>query len=255
MVGVTGSIPVLPTSYAVRWHGLLREHTVRAAISLSLFVCFACSGPLFASVAGTSAGVTTTGGNSTDPSAEVQQQSSGFVQQNQQPNAPKPGATTAILGAPPQAGQAGASGAQNGNKANATIVNGVPVAVTPAAPPPPPPMYESAMHRIERHSDATPTVIASGPPGAVRKQEPAKAAEPTPMPTPAPAPAVKPNTVTPARTDVLPTPAERVVAPPVVGGGRGEAPDGLTFYSGTAIAGALLAFAFATYLRMGRSET
>jgi hypothetical protein len=114
------------------------------------------------------------------------------------------------------------------------------------------------MHRLDRHADAEPTVVASGPPGAVHKQEPAEAAKPAvPKPLPAPVPAAPspPNTVTAARVDVgAQTQPEHIVAP-VVGGGRGEAPDGFTFYSGSAIASALLAFAFATYLRIGRSET
>jgi len=142
-------------------------------------------------------------------------------------------------------------------------VNGVPVAVVaPApvvAPPPPPPNYESTMRRLDRHTDATPTVIASGPPGAVRKPDsavPPKAEEPKPA-RPTPAPAVSaPANAAPARAEnatVQQTPPERV-APPAVTGGRGEAPDGFTFYSGVSIAGALLAFAFATFLRMGRSD-
>ena len=237
---------------------------MRTAIPLSLFVvCFACSGPLWAGVGATSSGVTTTVGNSTDPSAEVQQQSSGFVQQNQQQNTPTPGAGTATSGATSQAGQAGTNGAQNGDRANTAGVNGVAVVApppAPATPPPPPPVYESTMRRLDRHSDAAPTVVASGPPGAVRKHDPAdsakpaKPAAPTPKPAPTPTAPPPPNTVTPARADASPTPPERVTAP-VVSGGRGEAPDGFTFYSGISIAGALLAFAFATYLRMGRSET
>jgi len=236
---------------------------VRAAIPLSLFVCFACSGPLWAGVGATNAGVTTTVGNSTDPSAEVQQQSSGFVQQNQQQNTPTPGGAVTASGATAaQGGQAGANGAQNGDRTNTAGVNGVAVVVpppAPAVPPPPPPVYESAMRHLDRHVDATPTVVASGPPGAVRKQDPAestkKPAAPTPKPAPTPAAAPPPTPVTAARVDTAQKPPERVAAPAVVSGGRGEAPDGFTFYSGVSIAGALLAFAFATYLRMGRSET
>jgi hypothetical protein len=238
------------------------NHAMRTSMRFQIFFLCLLAGSFstaaFASVGASSAGVSTTGGNSTDPSAEVQQQSSGFVQQNQQQNTRTPGAT-ASGAATPQAGQAGAS-AQNG-KANTTIVNGVPVAVpaaAPAAPPPPPPVYESAMHRLDRHTEATPTVIASGPPGAVRKQEAVEPPKPTvAKPAPVPVPAVTPpsNTVTPARVDVAAQIQPEHIAAPVIGGGRGEAPDGFTFYSGSAIASALLAFAFATYLRIGRSET
>jgi hypothetical protein len=50
------------------------------------------------------------------------------------------------------------------------------------------------------------------------------------------------------------TPAERIIVPPAVTGGRGAAPDGFTFYSGITIAGALLAFGFFTFMRIGRNE-
>jgi len=215
-----------------------------------------------AGVGQTSSGVTTTGGqNPNDPSADVQQQSSGFVQQNQQQQNATPGATgSAPAVATAQGGPTAAAGAQNGNKTDPALVNGVPVAVPPAAPavpPPPPPVYESTMRRLDRHTDTTPTVVASGPPGAVRKQDPAEPAKPAHPPTPTPAPVVKvaPNTPAVTRTETATVAAapERLT-PPAITGGRGEAPDGFTFYSGVSIAGALLAFAFATYLRMGRSE-
>jgi hypothetical protein len=102
------------------------------------------------------------------------------------------------------------------------------------------------------------TVEASGPAGAVRKddaQPAVKSAEPVPS-----------AATTPAQAHAAPAPAgPRVTAPavdvppqhitlPAITGGRGEAPDGFTFYSGLTIAGALLAFAFATFVRMGRNE-
>lgn len=223
------------------------------------------SAQTFAGVGQTSAGVTTTTGNQNDPSAEVQQQSSGFVQQNQQlANAPTPGAATSASGAAAaQNGQAGAAGVtQNGNKANAAIVNGAPAAVSVpapvAAPPPPPPNYESTMRRLDRRTDTppTPTVIASGPPDAVRKPDSTQPPKP-PQPKLAPAPAVSASVsaVAAGRTEnATAQAASEHVVPPAVSGGRGEAPDGFTFYSGISIAGALFAFAFATFLRMGRND-
>lgn len=115
------------------------------------------------------------------------------------------------------------------------------------------------MRRIERHNDApppapAPTVVASGPPGAVRKHDPAE--EPVPAPAKSGAPVVSKsppagNSTAPARTDI----AEPVPPPaPAVTGGRGEAPDGFTFFSGLTVAGGLIAFAFMTFLRIGRSE-
>jgi hypothetical protein len=234
--------------------------TVRPTFFCLVLIAAVTSPPAFANAGATSAGVTTTTGNSTDPSADVQSQSAGFVQQNQQlQNAQSPNGAAAtsstVAGAVAPVGATGAGNASDADAAQQAQAAGT-AAAAPAVPPPPPPTYESTMRRLDRRAEAAPasapTVIASGPPGAVRKQEPAEPAKSRSAPAPAPSTSATPpvaNTAT-GRTDDV----EHVRLAPVVSGGRGEAPDGFTFFSGVTIAGALLAFAFATYLRMGRSE-
>jgi hypothetical protein len=235
------------------------------------FLCLSLSAALgfgtqaLANAGATSAGVTTSGGNQNEPSADVEAQSSGFVQQNQQlPNAQSPGGAALPAGvnavAPGAAAQSGAanrdgsnSGAKDGSTASATAV-----AAPPATPPPPPPVYESAMHRVERPPPMT--VEASGPRGAVQKHDDEPMPDNNPEPKPEPAPKVVPakpvaaNVAARAPAPAIVPPAERIAAPPAVVGGRGEAPDGFTFYSGVTIAGALLAFGFLMFVRIGRNE-
>ena len=217
-----------------------------------------------AGVGGTSAGVTTTVGNSNEPSADVQAQSAGFVQQNQQAQQGGQSVSGVVLpvGAVPDPAKVAADKSAAATTGKSTDASGAEAVVAvPAAPPPPPPVYESTMRRLEkRNAPATPpptTVEASGPPGAVRKndgQPAVKLEEPVPVAA-APAQAqAKPAASAPrVPTPVVEASPERIT-PPAVTGGRGEAPDGFTFYSGVTIAGALLAFALATFLRIGRNE-
>jgi hypothetical protein len=215
------------------------------------------SGSLFANAGVTSADVTTTVGNSTDPSPDVQSQSAGFVQQNQQlQNGATPNGTTATSAIVATTATSGTPSAGNAGNADATQQGQAGAAAAPAAAPAPPPTYESTMRRLDRRNDIAPTVVASGPPGAVRKPESAEPAKPV-SPEPAAAPASTSTNAPAAQANnaAIESRAERILQPPAVTGGRAAAPDGFTFYSGLTVAGALLAFAFATFLRIGRSET
>lgn len=242
---------------------------MRCSTSAILFLTTVAFAPAaIAGVAGTSAGVTTTIGNSNEPSADVQAQSAGFVQKNQQAQQGGQSVSAVVLpvGAAPDPTQAAAdksAAALAGKSIDGRDASGAAaVSAAPETAPPPPPVYESTMRRLEkRNAPATPpptTVEASGPPGAVRKddgQAAVKLEEPVPTPAAAPAQAqAKPAASAPrVPTPVVEASPERIT-PPAVTGGRGEAPDGFTFYSGVTIAGALLAFALATFLRIGRNE-
>lgn len=261
MVGVTGSIPVLPTTSTLRYRHLIAGTTVRRFI---LLVClcagFACTACAFAGVGTTSAGVTTV--NPNNPSTDVQQQSSGFVAANQQAqNAANGGivlpngvAGTAQTGQN-AAGNAGANGAQAGQPGGsaAAAEHAPPAVPPPPPPPPPPPTYESRMRPV------TPAIVVAPAPA-----QPATPAAPAPKPVQVlekPAqPAVKPAVVPAPNANRVPPiekkqdePAPAVMADP--GGGHGAAPDGYTFWFGLLIAGALLALAAVTYLRIQRGET
>jgi hypothetical protein len=72
------------------------------------------------------------------------------------------------------------------------------------------------------------------------------AVKPAVVPAPSPSPA-------PSAEKKQDEPALALAADP--GGGRGAAPDGYTFWFGLLIAGALLALAAVTYLRIQRGET
>jgi hypothetical protein len=231
-----------------------------------LFICcllacaFVTEAP--ANVGATSAGVTTTTGGQNDPSSEVQQQSSGFVQQNQQmPNAQGPNGMALPAGAANTDPTAKGSPSENkASAANGAGVSATPPAVpaTPPPPPPPPPIYESTMRRIERRAD-TAKAPASTPPAVVvpssKPQEKVTATAPVEKVPAPPAPTVKPAPAeTRVKTSLADNSSERVATPPAVTGGRGAAPDGVTFFSGIAIAGALLAFGFFTFVRIGRNE-
>lgn len=243
---------------------------MRCSIFAALFLSsLALFGSAFAGVGATSAGVTTTVGNSNEPSPDVQAQSSGFVQQNQQlqsgstPNgtASSPGtAVVATSAAVPGATNSATNAASAGTSADAA--QPAQPNVAPAAPPAQAPSYESTMRPLGKRnapSEATPppmTVEVSGPAGAVRKGDAPPTVKPAGSAAPATAPP-RPAATAPAAARVTPPateiPPERIT-PPAVTGGRGEAPDGFTFYSGVTIAGALLAFALATFMRMGRNE-
>lgn len=233
----------------------------RFVLQLSLCAGFACAAPAHAGVGTTSAGVTTTDPNA--PSANVQQQSAGFVAANQQL---QNGATSGIAlpgGAAGGAAQTGKNAARNADSKGAqtgqtdgqgTAAEHAAPAV-PAAPPPPPPTYESKMRPI----NPPPAIAAaSTPPHPAASAPPAQA--PVHVPTQAPPSAAKPpampvanrNHAFPAeKSDAADAPA--ATADP--GGGRGAAPDGYTFWFGLLIAGALLALAAVTYLRIQRGET
>jgi hypothetical protein len=236
----------------------------RSILAVVLLSTVAFSSSAFAGVGATSAGVTTTVGNTNEPSPDVQAQSSGFVQQNQQlqsgstPNSAGSSAGTTVIAT--SAAIPGATGAAANTTNNADAAQAAQPNAAPAAPPAQAPSYESTMRRLDKHDapgGATPpmTVEASGPAGAVRKPDAQPAVKPAgPAPAanstrPAPAAAAGPR-VSPPAVDI---PPERIT-PPAITGGRGETPDGFTFYSGVTIAGALLAFALATFVRMGRNE-
>lgn len=242
---------------------------MRCSTSAVLFLSTVAFAPAaIAGVAGTSAGVTTTIGNSNEPSADVQAQSAGFVQKNQQAQQGGQSVSAVVLpvGAAPDPTQAAAdktAAAFAGKSIDGRDASGAAVTAAPETAPPPPPVYESTMRRLEkRNAPATPpptTVEASGPPGAVRKDDgqPAVKME-EPVAAAAAAPAAQAQSKPAASAPRVPTPVVEAspehITPPAVTGGRGAAPDGFTFYSGVTIAGALLAFALATFMRIGRNE-
>lgn len=237
-------------------------------------VCLA-SVPALAGVGGTSAGVTTNiPGQSTDPSADVQAQSAGFVQQNQQL---QNGATPIGIAVPASAsgtaaGQGNAAGSPTDvnskqKPGGADPANAQPVA--PPPPPPPPPTYVSVVKHLapqtpDTNSASGTAVIASVPiastvvpppaPSAQEKADPSSAAI-------APIPVAPPRAaINRARADAADVNAEKTAATDhavttrAITGGRGEAPDGFAFYTGLGIALLLLAVALATYLRTQRDE-
>jgi pyruvate/2-oxoglutarate dehydrogenase complex dihydrolipoamide acyltransferase (E2) component len=213
------------------------------------------SAQALAGVGASSSGVTTSTGDSTDPSADVQSQSSSFVQQNQQlsPNGTTPSGVVLSGGGVATQGTPAGSAAAGGSPGNGQPAQ----AAAPPAPPPPPPVYESAMRRLDRRNPEPPpmTVEASGPPGTARKSDATERAVSAPAaPSPAaPAPAKTPPIAARANP-AADSSSQHTIAPPPVTGGRGAAPEGLTFYSGLTIAGALLAFGFVTFMRIGRNE-
>ena len=235
------------------------------------FASLALSPLVAAGVHGSGGGVTTTVGNPdpTTPSAEVQSQSSGFVQQNQQlANAGAAGTQAAGDAAPSgtkgQAANPGAAGTSPGGDASTRGADGKPGApgtpgapaaapAPPAAPPAPPPDYVSVVRHLNRQPpDKAQDADAAGEPARTEADKPQ--AEPTPAAAATPP---KPATPTPPRPNRAAADAdkhaapERLPAPPAASGGRGAAPDGYTFYVGLILAGALLAFAASIYLRTG----
>jgi hypothetical protein len=209
--------------------------------------------PVLANVGATSASVTST--DPTNPSSDVQQQSAGFVAQNQQlQNAPNgivlPGTATGAAANGAAAGKAKDENAKDG------AANGTAAAQKPAPPPPPPPTYVSNIRPLNPVAESTasepaPNAKAETPSAAtatvsvVKPAVPPMQRKPPQVPQIAVAPKPRPA-VAPVRE--APAPA----ADP--GGGRGAASDGYTFYFGLAIAAALLALALVTFLRIGRGE-
>jgi hypothetical protein len=224
-------------------------------VYLWLCVACACAASAFAGVGTTSAGVTTT--DPTNPSANVEQQSSGFVAANQQAQNGAAGgiALPAGVAGSAQPGQAGASNTTAGaaHDGSKTAAEHAAPAAPPPPPPPPPPTYESRIKPV-----ASAPVVA---PATAPTAQPAASAAPAPKPVhapenpeakPAPVPASNQNRVTSVeKKQDEPMPAS--TADP--GGGRGAAPDGYTFWFGLLVAGALFALAAVTWLRIQRGET
>jgi hypothetical protein len=252
------------------------------AFALRHFVLIAgclAAAPALAGVGATSSGVSSTvGTQGTNASPEVQQQSAGFVQQNQQlQEGQNPIAPNGIVvpGGVANAATGGAKGAPNsantdakGNPADAANAQ----AAAPVTPPPPPPTYVSAVKHLtpSQATAGTPaTTVAVVPvavptPPAVTPDAAAKA-DPSPAPSKVAAPAPPPAAV--ANAPVANNPAdtstaanakvgatERGAETGVISGGRGPAPDGYTFYVGFGIALLLLAIAFAAYLSSQKDE-
>ena len=256
MVGVTGSIPVLPTNPTLRYPQFSAGTAVRRiALYLSVCVGFACAACAFANAGSTSSSVTTVDPNS--PSTNVQQQSSGFVAANQQAqNAAAggialPGAAGATQAGQTAVGNADAKGTQSGQTGEHAAAAEPHAA--PAAPPPPPPTYESKMRPVNPAKVPAPAPsqpAASAPPVQNLAHAPTRSVGP-PI-KPAVFPATSPQHAPPVeKKQDEPAPA----APADPGGGRGEAPDGYTFWLGLLVAGALLALAAVTYLRIQHGET
>ena len=225
----------------------------RFALYFSLCAGFACATSAFAGVGTTSAGVTTVDPN--NPSTDVQQQSSGFVAANQQAqNAANggivlpSGVAGTVQASQNAAGSANAGGAQAGESGTATE-HAAPA--VPPPPPPPPPTYESRMRplgptTVVQPTPAPPAAVAAPVQKPVRTPEkPAEKAQAQP----ALMPAANHNRAAPVEKK-QDEPMPLAAADP--GGGRGAAPDGYTFWFGLLIAGALLALAAVTYLRIQR---
>ena len=225
--------------------------------SLLLLAGFALAAPALAGVGATSAGVTTNIPNQdpTQPSANVQDQSAGFVQQNQQLlNGTSPTGITLPGGVSGSTGgQANASHDPNSPTAAAEHRAGADPhapAAAPAAPPPPPPTYVSVIKPVTKtQAPDEPADVATNPARAV-------AAKPAITDRPAPKPAVAAKPPLPVRSTPAVEPPDATITPPAAStGGRGVAPDGFIFYAGTGIALALLAFAFSLFLRIGKDES
>ncbi len=222
----------------------------------------------FAHVGATSAGVTTSVPDPTQPSTNVQQQSSSFVRSNAQlavgvnNDAATAGThgtartgTTGVAGTRANSADSGTPGQDQARKENGGKP-GEPAAkkAPPPAPPPPPPIYKSVIRPI---SPANPGPAQSAPPPAPSEQaSPPGTQQPPATPPPAPvrrASSMQRKPVAHKNPDKA-AGAIKVPAYQADTSGRGDAPDGYTFPLGLLIAGLLLAFGLSTYLRIGRSE-
>ncbi len=246
-------------------------HTI-AVRHFILIASLLAATPALAGVGGTSSGVTSTVGiQGTNASPEVQQQSAGFVQQNQQLQDAQNGASpNGIVMPGGGANAAGARGAANGaNAANPANPEsgekGAPgsAPATPPPPPPPPPTYVSVVKHLTPGSDsadpagttaAPVTVVAPATPATTVMPAQAKADSlPAPAKVTAPPPvAGAPSTATENAEKI--GASERTAETGVVSGGRGPAPDGYTFYVGFGIALLLLVIAFGAYLSSQKDE-
>ncbi len=234
------------------------------------FLLLAAASQVYAGVGATGSGVTTTVPTS-DPTAAtqaVQEQSSNFAQQNQ--------ALASTNGVTGTTGTIGAAGTAGGTKpgqpgTGAVDANGKPIdpnnpsadpkaanqkPAAPAAPPAPPPEYVSNIKKVDRSAvvaDVAPVAVAStekkvgtnaktpvaeiDPSAVTAPGMQLQSAAQKPVPRPAEEPAER-------------TGAERVTPGTGSSGGSGSAPDSYAFYIGLIVAGALLAFAAAMFLRV-----
>lgn len=224
---------------------------------------FALTAPALAGVGATSAGVTTNIPNQdpTQPSANVQEQSSGFVQQNQQlqngglaTGITLPGGATGSASGQADANHDPNSPAEAAAAEHRAGADPHAAPAAPAAPPPPPPTYVSVIKPVTKTK--APEVGADALADVAAKHAPAAAVKPAITDKPVPKPTVAAKPPLPVRpTPAVEPPDAAIVAPAAPTGGRGAAPDGFTFYAGTGTALALLAFAFSLFLRIGKDES
>ncbi|MEP6484374.1 MAG: hypothetical protein ABJB01_07985 [Rudaea sp.] len=218
----------------------------------------------------TSSGVTTTVG--TDPtaaSAGVQSQSSNFVQENAAIQNGTPVASANRSGGAPGAnGNTAAGNAANGTgkpgDPNSPAIDpktGQPVVAVavPAVPPPPPPDYVSNIKKVDRSASSGVALAAVDPEataGDVVKPQ-AKPVSDAPVPTAPSAPGTQRQTAATPRVARAASDSDKRAAANhpanAAGGGSGSAPDSFAFYVGLIIAGALLFFAAATFMRSDKS--
>jgi hypothetical protein len=224
-----------------------------------LFIGLAFCTQALAGAGTTSAGVTTSGGNGNEPSTDVTEQSTGFVQQNQQlqnaqaPNGMAlPAGATGAQGGSTTAGNSAAGAADKDPSANPDAPAAAAAPAVPPPPPPPPPIYQSAIKHLDRRTASAATAATALEPAVppVPKAPPRPASLQPPPTAPKPAAPNAPRENARRADKAVEHPAQ-----PAVTGGRGAAPDGYTFYSGLTLAGALLAFGLFTFLRIGHDET
>lgn len=231
------------------------------------FLLLAAVSQAYAGAGQTGAGVTTT--VPTDPTAatqDVQSQSSNFVQQNQAlAGSNGVTGTAAAIGTPAalRPGQPGSATDANGKPIDPNNPSNDPKAAdqkpaAPAVPPAPPPEYVSNIKKVDR----TAAVVPVATPAAAAADK--KAADTTKEGTPAAldasaitAPGMQRQAAAPQKPAprAAAEPAERtgsehVAAGTGSSGGSGSPPDSYAFYIGLIIAGALLAFAAAMFLRV-----
>ena len=234
--------------------------------SFVYFLLLAAASQAYAGAGQTSAGVTTT--IPTDPtaaSADVQAQSSNFTQANQALANGTAGTTTGVLATGSAARNGQTSGGTDpnnpgkpgdpNNPSDPKAANAQPAA--PAVPPPPPPEYVSNVKKVDRSAIASTVVPVAAPTSDKPASSAARANAPADIdPATITAPGIQRQTaavqkpVPRAADPAARTGAERVAPGTGASGGSGAAPDSYAFYVGLIIAGALLAFAAAMFLRV-----
>jgi hypothetical protein len=226
------------------------------------FLLLAAASQAHAGAGQTGAGVTTT--VPTDPTAasqDVQSQSSNFAQANQAlagSNGTTSGTTLAggaiVKNGSVDPNNPGGVGDPN-NPGDPKGANAKPAA--PAAPPAPPPEYVSNIKKVERTAGETavvPAATSTSDKIASKLPQESEKADIDPSANTAPGvqrqvAAVQKPTMR-AADPAARTGAERVTAGTGSSGGSGEPPDSFAFYIGLIIAGVLLAFAAAMFLRV-----